>query len=202
LSTQNSFFNAVPIVNDQSYFQQGQGNIIFYPAYDAPAFSASRADILASFTVTSSSNSSHAGAISAYVGIYTVSGSTLSLASSGSQSYQWTNTSNNSYASLTGLRRISVPINVNYNGGDIYMAYMSLTTTSNANWFKASNLGVSWGNSDQIQGLLSNVGNTQPQFGQGAFSVSTAALPASVVASAIGGAGGIVTPIQFANVTA
>lgn len=203
LTTQNSFFIGMPVANNQGYIAGAQGFLNIVPAYDAPAFTASRADIMASISVSTSSNSSHAGAISAFVGLYTLNGSTLSLASSGSQSYQWSNTSNNSLASISGLRRLSVPLNVNYNGGDLYIGVMSITTSTNANWYTASNLIASWGNSGVLQGLIGAVSNTTNQFilGHGVWSVSTASLPASVNVSALS-AQSYGFPVLFANVTA
>jgi hypothetical protein len=210
LVPQLSFFNVMS--GDVTTLTQiGNGSVQVYPINGAVGFSASRADMLAFNTVSSSSNSSHAGVISAYMGLYTLTGSTLSLASSGSQSHQWTNTSNNSMGSVSGQRRLSVPINVNYTGGDIWMAVMSQTSSTNANWFTASNLVIQPQLTGQLFGLIgeASANSKQIQPGYGLFSVTSAAMPVSMALSAISGAGSAGTganvymaPVQFCNMTA
>jgi hypothetical protein len=208
---QLSFFNALPQAVT-TLTQIGNGSVQVYPFYSPEIFSASRADILVSQSISSSSNSSHAGAISVNLGLYTRNGSTLSLASSGSQSYQWTNTSNNSMGSLSGLRRLSVPFNVNYSsGGDLWVAVQSLTASTNANWFTASNLVLQPQMTAQLQGLIGAASNNTNQLvlGEGIWSTTSAALPASIAFSNITGLGSAaagnnvyMAPVYFANATA
>jgi hypothetical protein len=208
---QLSFVNALPQAVT-TLTQIGNGSVQVYPFYSPEIFSASRADILVSQSISSSSNSSHAGAISINLGLYTRNGSTLSLASSGSQSYQWTNTSNNSMGSLSGLRRLSVPLNVNYSaGGDLWVAVQSLTTSTNANWFTASNLVLQPQMTAQLQGLIGAASNNTNQLvlGEGIWSTTSAALPSSIAFSAITGLGSAgagnnvyMAPVFFANATA
>jgi len=206
---QLSFFNANPYAVTNTT-QIGQGSVMISPVYDPEPFSASRADIFVSNSMSSSSNSSHAGAVSVYMGMYTRNGSTLSLASSGSQSYQWTNTSNNSIGSLTGVRALSVPINVNYTGGDVWMGVMSLTTSSGNNWYTMSNYMVALPFGTQLQGVLGQASNNTYQYnlGMGLFSTTSNAMPASIGFSAITGVGSgagptlSVAPVRFANFTA
>src|ERR1700685_4062998 len=127
-----------------------------------------------------------------YVGLYSLNGSTLSLASSGTQSYAWTNSSNNSNASITGLRRFSAPINVNYTGGfDLFVGVMTNTTFVNTNGISLSNLVVPLGPGPQLQGLIGQTQVNSMQFvpGQGFYSVTSAAMPASMALSGILGAG-------------
>lgn len=209
-AAQLSFFNALPQAVT-TLTQIGQGSVQIYPIFDLEAFSASRADLLISNSVSSSSNSSHAGAISLNIGIYTRNGSTLSLASSGSQSYQWTNTSNNSMASIASLRRLSVPLNVNYSGGDAWLAIMSQTTSTGNNWFTASNIVVQPQMTGQLQGLIgqASANSNQIMLGSGLWSTTSAALPASIGFSQISGLGSngaganvYMAPVQFANFTA
>jgi hypothetical protein len=207
---QNSFFNA--LTGDVTTLTQiGNGSVQVYPINAPKAFSASRADMMIFNSISSSSNSSHAGVISVFAGLYTLNGSTLSLASSGSQSYQWTNTSNNSQGSISGQRRLSLPINVNYTGGDIWMAVMSQTSSTNANWFTASNLVIQPQLTGQLAGLIGQATNNtyQIQPGYGVFSATSAQMPASMALSAINGAGSstlgnnvYMAPVQFANLTA
>jgi hypothetical protein len=209
---QQSFFMAMPANASTFASQVGNGTVAVYPVVREGAFSASRADIWASVSVSSSSNSSHAGVLSVYAGIYTRNGSTLSLASSGSQSYQWSNTSNNSLGSIASLRQFSIPINVNYTGGDdLWVAVMSRSSTTNANWFTASNiLQSSGGHSGQLVGLIGQASDaTRGPLGFGRFSASSTVLPSSMGFSQItGGQGGtasasrLMPNVLFQNFTA
>lgn len=207
---QQSFFRAVPD-GVTGAMVNGNGTIRVYPMIREGGFSASRADILASVSVSSSSNSSHAGAITVHLGIYTLNGSTLSLASSASQSYQWTNTSNNSLASVASLRRLSVPLSVNYSDGkDLFMAVMSRSSTTNANWFTASNIGIYQGHTAQMAGLIGEATANSKQLlpGDGIYSASSSVLPSSMALSHLTGAGSnasathYVPNVYFANMTA
>jgi hypothetical protein len=146
-----------------------------------------------------------------YVGLYSLNASTLSLASSGSQSYAFTNSSNNSNASITGIRRFSAPINVNYTGGfDLFVGVMTNTTFVNTNGISISNVVMPIGPGQQLQGLIGQVPASSMQFmpGQGIFSTTSAGMPSSMALSAISGAGSggnavdYYSPVQFANVTA
>jgi hypothetical protein len=209
-AAQNSFFNA--LTGDVTTLTQiGNGSVQVYPINAPKAFSASRADMMIFNSISSSSNSSHAGVISVFAGLYTLNGSTLSLASSGSQSYQWTNTSNNSIGSISAQRRLSLPINVNYTGGDLWMAVMSQTSSTNANWFSASNLVIQPQLTGQLAGLIGQATNNtnQIQPGYGLWSTTSAVMPASMALTAITGAGSAalganayMQPVQFANLTA
>ena len=209
---QQSFFMAMPANASTFVSQVGNGTIAVYPVIREGDFTASRADILASVSVSSSSNSSHAGVLSVYAALYTRNGSTLSLASSGSQSYQWSNTSNNSLGSIASLRQFSIPINVNYTDGkDLWVAVMSRSSTTNANWFTASNILQSSGfHSGQVVGLIGEASNaTRSPLGFGRFSASSSVMPGSMAFSAItGGQGGtasasrLMPNIYFMNFTA
>jgi hypothetical protein len=187
----------------------GNGSVFMAPAPLFGNFSGSRADILVSLSLSSSSNSSHAGNISLYMGVYTRNGSTLSLATSASQSHQWTNTSNGSTSLVQGLRRISCPLNVNMTPGDYWVAVMTRTSTTNANWFSASLARVSFLTSP-ISGLIGESSNSTKQLmpGFGTWSTTSAGLPDSIAFSAIRGQGvgttnAILPPqVQFFNFTA
>jgi hypothetical protein len=187
----------------------GNGSVFMAPAPLFGNFSGSRADILVSLSLSSSSNSSHAGDISLYVGVYTRNGSTLSLATSASQSHRWTNTSNNSTSLVQGLRRISCPLGVNMTPGDYWVAVMTRTSTTNANWFSASLARVSFLTSP-ISGLIGESSNSTKQLmpGFGTWSTTSVGLPDSVAFSHIRGQGvgttnAILPPqVQFFNFTA
>jgi hypothetical protein len=208
---QLSFFQPLGQAQNTTVTQNGNGSIQLYPAVQPVPFSASRADIIASVSAAALAASTQAQTVSMFIGLYSLNGSTLSLASSGSQSYAFTNSSNNSNASITGIRRFSCPINVNYTGGfDLFVGVMTNTTFVNTNGISLSNVVVPIGPSPQLQGLIGQVPSNSMQFvpGQGFFSTTSAGLPNSMALSAISGAGSngsnvdYYSPVQFANVTA
>ena len=211
VAPQLSFFQPLGPVQSTTVTQNGAGSVQVYPAIAAFPFSASRVDMMASVSLSALALSTEAQSLSMYVGLYSLNGSTLSLASSGSQSYAWSNNSGGSSASLSGMRRFSAPINVNYTGGfDLFVGIMSNTTFANTNGISLSNVVVPLGPGPQLQGLIGQTQVNSMQFvpGQGIFSTSTAALPASIGLSQISGAGSggngvdYYVPVQFANVTA
>jgi hypothetical protein len=208
---QLSFFQPLGPVQSTTVTQNGNGSVQIYPAIAAFPFSASRADMMVSMSLSALVLSTQAQTVSMYVGLYSLNGSTLSLASSGSQSYAWTNSSNNSSASLSGMRRFSAPINVNYTGGfDLFVGMMSNTTFVNSNAISLSNVVVPLGPGPQLQGLIGQTQVNSMQFvpGQGFFSATSAGMPASIGLSQISGAGSggngvdYYVPVQFVNVTA
>jgi hypothetical protein len=171
----------------------GNGSLMIQPMFGFRGVeSITRFDVFESMSISSSSNSSHAGALSFYLGLYTLNGSTLSLASSGSQSYQWSNTSNNSLASLSGIRRFSIPLtlDVSNGGGDVWMGLMIRSSTTNANWFTHTPLRVT-NMTSLIQGLIGEASNQTKQLnlGFGLWSTTSTNLPASVAITAIRGIG-------------
>jgi hypothetical protein len=208
---QLSFFQPLGPVQNTTVTQNGAGSVQVYPAIAAFPFSASRADIMISASAAVLAVSTQAQTISMFVGLYSLNGSTLSLASSGSQSYAMTNSSNASNASITGIRRLSAPINVNYSGGfDLFVGVMTNTTFANTNGMSFSNVVVPLGPGQQLQGLIGQVPANSMQFvpGMGLFSATSAGMPSSMALSAISGAGSggnavdNYSPVQFANVTA
>lgn len=195
-----SFFQAVPFDNS-TVFQAGNGTIQVYPVFQPEAFAATRGDIFMSGSFSTSSNSSYAGTISAAMGLYTRNGSTLSLATSGSQSYAFTMTSNNSTGNLNLVRRLSVPIAVNFPGNlDLWVAVQTITSTANTNWFTLSNVGISSGPSVQI-GLLGAATNNTNQImpGLGFWSATSANLPGSMAFSHITGGNNTTQMVPLAN---
>lgn len=186
-----SFWN--PYEDAQTTASQiGNGSVFVQPAFNVNGnVSVTRLDLMASMSISSSSNSSHAGALSFNVGVYTRNGSTLSLATSGSQSYQWTNTSNNSEASINALRRFSIPLSANFlDGSDYWVAVLSRSSTTNANWFTASNVRVTMA-TGQVIGLIGEASNATKQLspGFGLWSTTSTALPASIAFGDIRGIG-------------
>ena len=208
---QLSFFQPLGPAQNTTVTQNGAGSVQVYPAIGAFPFTASRADIMMSASAAALAVSTQAQTISMFVGLYSLNGSTLSLASSGSQSYAMTNSSNNSNASITGIRRLSAPINVNYTGGfDLFVGVMTNTTFANTNGISFSNVVVPLGPGQQLQGLIGQTQVNSMQFvpGQGFFSTTSAGMPSSMALSAISGAGSggnavdNYSPVQFVNVTA
>jgi hypothetical protein len=138
--------------------------------------------------LTTSSNSSWGGTISIHYGIYTKNASTLSLASSGSISYAFTNTSNNSTSVLSGQKNFSVPINLSMTPGDYWVGFVVRTSTVNANSWAMSNGQLTVGNSN-FSGdfMVATNATNQRQLGLGVYSVSVSTLPASVGFSELSG---------------
>lgn len=186
----------------------GNGVMQVYPLFCGDWFSASRADIYGSFSMSTSSNSSYAFTLSAAVGIYTRNGSTLSLASSGSQSYAISNTSNSSTQQVQGVRNISVPFAANVAPGDYWVGIMTQTASSGANWITANNVILQNGISNAaFSGILGATTATSAQsiLGFGQFSATTTALPASVGFNQLNGTGAnqdAQPAVAFYNVTA
>ncbi len=130
-------FGVGPMVTNE---QLGQAVRLVY-FFSANNFvSASRVAHLLSVSLSTSSNSSHAGTLTIGCGIYTRNASTLSLASSSTQTYAWTNTSNNSSASLQGLKNVTIPLNISMTPGPYWLMILSSTATANANWITLSNI--------------------------------------------------------------
>ena len=183
--------------------QIGNGSVVLQPLIvDANlSISALRQYISGSFS--SSSNSSYAATISVQAGLYTRTGSTLSLATSGSQSYAITQTSNNSSAILTGLKGLTLPLAANMTPGNYWMGMWSSTASANANWATFSNICASQGTLP-YNGLLgsSSSASAQVALGAGYWSATSAALPASIALSAMTGAPNIYPYLNIYNVTA
>lgn len=184
--------------------QLGNGTIQVFPAFCNSPFSASRGDAYISVSMSTSSNSSFALTLSMAIGMYTRNGSTLSLASSGSQSYAITNTSNNSTGSLSGIRNVSVPININAAPADYWIAVLSQTASANVAWLTASNIVFS-NQAASYQGPFgaSSVSTNQSMLGFGQYTATSVALPSSMALSNIIGTGNNMAPaLIFHNVTA
>ena len=172
----------------------GQGSIAVQPMAGLPsALSFSQINVLASVSNSQSSNSSYAGAISLYAGIYTNNASTLSLLSSGSQSYQWSNTgtaTTNSATLISGMRMFSIPIGLSITqAGDYWIGFLSITSSTNANWFTAQNAFITQMTSPaNIFGAATTATN-QLALGLGMFGTTSNAMPVSMAFTNITGQG-------------
>ena len=168
--------------------QLGNASVYFFKLQPEAFVNASQMMQLVSVSVSSSSNSSHAGALSIAAGIFTASGSTLSLItqSSGSASYQWTNTSSNSMNSISGLRGLTMPLNINMSEGNYWLGVWSRSSTTNTNWFTASNMVFTDVNSGYM-GVLGQASNATQgiQEGVGVYSATSSALPTNIAMSRI-----------------
>lgn len=135
-----------------------------------------------SLSISTTNNSSHAGTLSMYFGIYTRNGSTLSLATSGSTNYQWTNTANNSLSVLTGHRFVNMTASMNLTPGEYWFGLGSRTSTGGNAWWTGSNMkvgftGGNWNNGELMSAANSTQWQMAPGFG---VHVSTTVGPAPV----------------------
>lgn len=170
----------------RSYGQLGNASVALVPHIQRVEAHIERAILGISFAISSSSNSSHAGVMSFRVGIYTRNGNSFSLASSGSTAYQWSNTSNNSTSVLVGPRHLSVPINATLTPGHYWIAIWSRTSTTNANWFTASNQALSLESNVYSGSFMQATNTTNPWIvGLGRWTASSADLPSSIAVTAI-----------------
>jgi len=174
-----------PSVGYSSFTQMGQSSLVLFQVAPPYYVTASRADLYASISASTSSNSSHNGYISLYMGVYTKNASTLSLASSGSAAKSWNITGSTSSGSVVGWRDLTLPIDVNMTPGRYWVGVISVTNTTNANWFTASNMGLIAVPAAFSGPLGATAASNQFQLGNGVFSAQTAALPASVAFSDI-----------------
>jgi hypothetical protein len=187
--TQISFFNPFPAA--QTTAGLIGANLVAVQQLALPPTSFSRVNLLVSVSLSTSSNSSYAGTISLFGGMYSRNGSTLSLISQANASYAFTVTGSNSSASYSGLRLLSIGIPTNNNNNqDRWIAFMSNTASANANWFTAVNAFVT-AQTNQIAGWGAATNSTnQSVLGNGLWSTTTAgAMPSSMAFSDIRGAG-------------
>lgn len=185
----------------------GNGPIQLYPVPVPFCVTGTVINHLISGSVSTSSNSSMAGTVSVAAALYTRNGSTLSMASSGSTAFQFTNTSNNSTSVLNGARQVGVPMDFFMTPGEYYVALMSSTASANANWFTASNIFAANGVNLSGGQFLAAPSNSSHQLypGVGQFSTAAWAVPASIAFSQITGGGATninrAPIVQFNNVT-
>lgn len=167
----------------------GVGTLNIWPMSNQANLTASYMAHIGSVGVGTSTNASVAATLGISFGLYTRNGSTLSLASSGAQAWNVTNTSNNSVASLTGYRLFTVPINVNATPGVYWLAFLSSSATAGSNSITISNLAnvSQFIANPQTLGHFGSATNNTVNYipGFGRYSTTTAALPASIAFSQI-----------------
>lgn len=148
---------------------------------EAGFVSVTQGNMLVAHSLSTSSNSSYQVTETFGIAFYTRTGSTLSLASSGSQSYTFNITSNVSTNSVSGNRVVTVPITVNITPGDYWLAGLVLSSTSGTNWATLSV--VQWSIYPSLSGQLAAAvpaASFQILPGNGVFSSSTTVFPSSV----------------------
>jgi hypothetical protein len=178
----NSFLDPTPPGCLIGTGQCGAGSVMVFPLLLGGNANLSQGVHFAYLSLSTSSNSSCAASISMYMGIYSRNGSTLNSYVTGSQSYAFSNTSNNSAASISGLRAFTVPLTgASLTPGDYWVVFMSNTTYGGNNWVTGSNL-VASNFSLPLQGSIGQVGvaSKQMQMGYGVYSATSNALPAGM----------------------
>ena len=152
----------------------------------------------------SNTNSSYGNTISVYGAIYTRNGSTLSLATSGSQSYALTNSSTASASIYTGIKGLTLPLAASLTPGNYWIGLMSNTASSGFNFATFNNVVASEG-ALTYNGALGSATSASNQviLGGGYFSTTSAALPASIGFSQITGSIANIAPfVNLYNVSA
>lgn len=184
-----SIWDVVPLASYAIGAQLGNGSFWVQPLPNhGNRISFSKFKMFGSFSVSSSSNSSHGGTLSVMVGLYSRNADTLSLITSGLGNYQWTNTSDNSMAALTGFRGLTAEIATNLIPGDYWMAMATRSSTAGANWWTGSNLIVSGTGATYLGDFMAASTNSAHMIpGQGFFTATSAAAPASMAFSDIVG---------------
>lgn len=160
-----------------------QSTLFMFPLYVPVNLSITQMLNLISISVSTSSNSSAAAALSQSAGIYTITGSTLNLltASSGAANVAFTNTSNNSTASIAGFRGFTIPMAFNATPGNYWIGIISATASTNTNWITMNSVGATFANST-YSGQIGEVPAASRGVvkGLGFYSAQTAALPATI----------------------
>jgi len=135
------------------------GSLILMPFNLPQNLSVSYVGLLGSVSLGTQTNTSvSSGQISISVGLYSLNASTLSLITSGSQSYSASNSSNANTASVAGFRSLTVPVDWTTSPGDYWVGFYVRTTGTAATfsvgyathnltnfsgpWFSASNSSV------------------------------------------------------------
>jgi len=188
-----SFF---PLIMPLSTASQtlGNGILVLNPTQIQAPVSISRvwSPISVSYSTAASSHTLQL-TVGFSVALYTRNVSTLSLASSGGTNWQLTVSSNDSTASVSGIRLLSANMNASATPGDYWVAFISSTSSNRqaggTNSFAFSNyLDQGWIPSSAGIGLFSAATNStlQFQFGKGQYTAaSTSAFPNAISANAI-----------------
>lgn len=161
--------------------------LIFWPLKGNFFGSASQANQFVSLNISTSATagSTGAGTLSFWLGAYTRTGSTLSAATTATQTYAWSYTSNISNSNLSGLKMVSIPINIFITPGDYWLAALSLTSSSGNLGFTASKVAaIPFGN---FSGPFAGGTNITNQLIPGFAYTRSNGLPASIAFTTITG---------------
>lgn len=188
----------LPLLGDgyrSSMGQRGNGSFYVMPLFVPNWLTFTRVDQMVSINISSSSNSSHAGTLSAEIGIYTRNGNSLSLLVSGQGVHQWTNTSNNSLSVLSGVRLLSAAVATLLSPGQYWVAVGTRTSTANANWWTGSNIVLSNAMTNQPPNPFLAATNATNQLipGYGMYTASSSVPPDSIAFSQVQGHGSAVS---------
>lgn len=170
--------------------QQGQGTFFIQPMWNAPAFEFDRFVMPINFSNTS--NLSGSATISFWVGIYTSNASTLSLLHSTSHSTNVTMSGTvGSYSLYAGPRNYVIPWTSTIGQSDYWIGIGSRTTTGGAN-MSISQFLVSQPNSVYSGNFgVASATNKGMMLGNGFYSATTAAIPASIAFTQIAASGSL-----------
>lgn len=187
----------------------GQGSLSINHIYVPFNVTGSAMKIGGSLSAATSTDATTASAnISLWMGLYTLNGSTLSLASSGSANngFQWSQSaSTTGNTSINSMRQMTVPINVNMTPGEYWVAAVisSATTYTSAGFTMYGNNQVAAAANNAI---LTPIGsNTSAardvMLFQGVHRTATAAGPTTIVGSQVNNtSASIVQRANFYNV--
>lgn len=153
--------------------------------------SGSAMKIAGSLSASTNTSATTASAnLSVWIGLYTLNGSTLSLASSGSANngFQWSQSaSSTANVSINGMRQLTVPVNVNLTPGEYWVGALmtSATTYTGASFTMYGNNQVATSASGAVL-MPIGINNTatsamrDAMLMQGIYSTTTSALPTSI----------------------
>lgn len=198
-----------PYAGDPIVFEQiGQNGIVIYPNAIPNAVQFDR--LVLPLYMSASSNSTGTLSLSASVGIYTRNGSTLSLLNSASASVTAPISGTvGSYSLYSGLRNLTMGDTTTLSAGQYWVGFGSSSATGGAAAGLFSNGvagGINTNASNNFNGAfgVAQSGSNQYSLGQGYYSTSSAAMPASIAFSQINGTSPLaLTPqiVMFASST-
>lgn len=128
VATQNYWVGAPGPALGSSNVVNSAATMFLQPMVLANQGVANYAEQAISIAVNGATNTSNSGAVGLSMGLYTLSGSTLSLVSSGARSFTWTLNGTNGLNQLTGLWNVTVPLTVNATPGNYWVAMVHTST--------------------------------------------------------------------------
>ncbi|HUC87734.1 MAG TPA: hypothetical protein VMR95_01115 [Candidatus Binatia bacterium] len=127
--------------------------------------------------------------MSLWMGLYTQTGNTLSLYTSGSanNSFSWQLNVTTNFTSLSGMRQLSVPVNVNITPGEYWAAAVisSASTNSGAGFTLFGGNQLVGSNGSAYFAPIGSSGSSNVMMSEGIYTAATAAGPASLSAGAL-----------------